>query len=87
MERLVVFPPFPSLLPLFISVTGACLLEDMVAYGWVVRFLPAISAVSLLELAGCQFLFICLSRLKFLAAVQLMWTCYTHPPIHDKGQP
>ena len=38
MERLVVFPPIPSLLPLFISVTGACLLEGMVAYGWVVRF-------------------------------------------------
>ena len=30
-------------------------------------------------------LFVCLSRLRFTAAIKLMWTCYTHPHFH-KGQ-
>ena len=30
-------------------------------------------------------LFVCLSRLRFMAAIKLMWTCYTHSHFH-KGQ-
>ena len=39
-ENLAVFflPPFPLYFPLFISVTGACLIEGVGAHGWFVRF-------------------------------------------------
>ena len=46
-----------------------------------------VHAQAYLCLRSCLFvclLFICLSRLKVLAAIQLIWTCYTHPPIYSQ---